>query len=133
MSNIIIMQKNLENGFFENELTQINLENHEDLIETIFVFTKDDENLVNLRLTTDKEVSDWEYTAIFDYYDDEIFAGEINEIKEYSDSYNPAWEIIFPYIEDEIEGKIINILEKHYNEILDIYETIADKESDYED
>ena len=73
-----------------------------------------------------------ENTEVFDYYDTDIFKEYADYIKE-EENYNPTWEIVFDYIEniDELEKKIIKILDVHKNELKDVYETIKDKEDEY--
>jgi hypothetical protein len=89
---------------------------------------------LHLRLTCDRDVADWEYSAIFDYYDTERFADMTDEIYEIDDYYNPAWEFVLPYSDEpaEVEEQVIKMLNLHHAELNDVYGVIADKESEYE-
>ncbi len=131
---IVIMQKDPKTGFLEKELASLTIMENENLIVNLYVQEDESEKLkMHIKLSTDKDVADWEYSAIFDYYDTNIFDDYADNVKEEEDYYNPTWEISFDYIDDtnELEEKITKILEVHRNELNDVYETIKDKESEY--
>lgn len=131
---IVIMQKDPKTGFLEKELASLTIMENENLIVNLYVQEDESEKLkMHIKLSTDKDVADWEYSAIFDYYDTNIFDDYADNVKEEEDYYNPTWKISFDYIDDtnELEEKITKILEVHRNELNDVYETIKDKESEY--
>ena len=131
---IVIMQKDVETGFLDKELASLTITENENLIVNLFAQKEENEKLkMHIKLSTDKDVSDWEYSTIFDYYDIDIFKDYVEIITEEEDYYNPTWEIIFEYIDDivELEEKIIKILSIHKAELEEVYETIKDKESEY--
>lgn len=131
---VVIMQKDPKTGFLEKELASLTIMENENLIVNLYVQEDESEKLkMHIKLSTDKDVADWEYSAIFDYYDTNIFDDYADNVKEEEDYYNPTWEISFDYIDDtnELEEKITKILEVHRNELNDVYETIKDKESEY--
>ncbi len=132
---IVIMEKNLKTGFLEKELASFTLVENENLIVNIFVQEENERLKTHLKVSTDRDVSDWEYCAVFDYYDTDIFEKFAENIIEEEDYYNPTWEIIFDYTDDisELEKKIAEILNIHKNELKDVYETIKDKEDEYND
>lgn len=130
---IVIMQKNKESGFLEKELASLNISENDELIVNLFAIEEDSLKL-HIKITTDKDMEDWEYSAIYDYYDPEIFGDKIESITEIEDSYNPEWELVLDYPEDliELEDKIIDILKIHRQELNSVYEVIKDKKGDYE-
>lgn len=133
---IVIMQKNKKNGFLEKELASLNINRNENFIVNLFAL--EDENgkmKMHIKLSTDRDVADWEYSAVFDYYDTDIFSERVENINEVDDLYNPAWEIIFDYDEDIIsmEDKIIGLLDIHKKELDEVYEIIKDKECEYDE
>ena len=130
---IVIMQKNKKTGLFEKELQTLNISKYEQYILNIYALEEDDKITLNIKLTTDKDVLDWEYNAIYDYYDIDIFKKLGYKIKECEDEYNPTWEISFDYTEDNFKLlEIINsILEYHNKELIDVLNTIKDKEGEY--
>ncbi|MGN1318494.1 MAG: DUF6762 family protein [Lachnospirales bacterium] len=127
---IVVMLKNKETGFLEKEICTLDVEKYEDYIVNIFVM----DNKLYIRLSTAKDVLDWEYSAIYDYYDTEVYK-DVAECVEVDDDYNPVWEIITDFTGDisETEEKLKNILEIHNKELEDVFETIADKEGEYKD
>ncbi len=132
---IVIMEKNVKTGFLEKELASLTLAENENLLVNIFVQEENEKLKTHLKVSTDRDVSDWEYGAVFDYYDTDVFKDAAESVAEEEDCYNPTWEIIFDYTEDtdELEEKIIKILNIHKNELNDVYETIKDKEDEYDE
>lgn len=130
---IVVMQKDKKTGLFEKELQTLNITKYEQYILNIYATQNNDDIFLHIKLTTDTDVLDWEYNAIYDYYDLDIFKNLGYEIKECEDEYNPTWEVIIKYINDNIQltKTVNNILEYHNKEILDVKNTIKDKEGEY--
>lgn len=131
---IVIMQKNKKTGLFEKELQSLVIAKYEQYILNIYALKDEDNKLfLNIKLTTDRDVLDWEYDAIYDYYDIDIFKNLGYEIIECEDEYNPTWEISFLYKEDLEElTKVVNdILYYHNEEIREVINIIKDKEREY--
>ena len=131
---IVIMKKKKKTGLFEKELQTLNISNFEQYILNIYAL--EDENnqiFLNIKLTTPKDVLDWEYNAIYDYYDTNIFESLDCSIKECEEEYNPTWELSLPYISDDTKllDLVNNILQIHYNELQEVYNVIKDKEGEY--
>lgn len=130
---LVLMLKDEKTGFLEKELNAYKILENEDLIVNIFATQKDDTTLVHLRLSTDKDCLDWEFDAIYDYYDTDIFKDLIIELNEAEEVYNPTFELVFDYIDDniEMESFIKKILNLHRLELNDVYDAISDKQGDY--
>ena len=126
---IVIMLKDAETGFLEKELGAYTLPENSGLIFNIYA----EGETVVLRLTCDKELQDWEYDAVYDYYDTETVGTLVDMIEEEDGHYDPVWVVRFPFAEeqDAMEEKLTAILEKHQEELLSVYEAIKDKEDDY--
>jgi hypothetical protein len=131
---VVIMLKDKKTGFLDKELCSLSLTKNEEYIINVFVTEEEDGRELHLRLSTERDVADWEYSAIFDYYDTERFAEVTDKIFEIDDYFNPAWELVLPYSDEpaEVEEKVVKILELHHTELSDVYNVIADKESEYE-
>lgn len=132
----VIMLKDKKTGFFEKELASLPINKNDNLIVNLFAQGgEDDKKEIVMKITTDRNVEDWEFSAIFDYYDTEIYNGIVNKISEIEDMFNPTWEVIFDFTDDliDMEDKISEILNIHKNELEDVYETIKNKESEYAD
>lgn len=117
---IILMERNSETGYLEREVNSYTLEENGNLIEGIYLVKEEDGEVVNLKLTTDRDVEDDEFDSIYDNYNMEEFGKMINSIEEVDDTYNPTWEIKLPFIEnrDMFQDKLQQLVNKH-KEILD--------------
>ena len=106
---------------------------------------EEDSITIRLTLTLPGDFLDWEYNAIYDYYDAGIFddtgvaiaeiEDETEDLAEGLDTDNPAWVVSFPYTEglgeSKLADKIIGILNLHAREIAAVLEDIKDAEGDY--
>ena len=130
---IVIMLKDNNTGFLEKELGSYSLSEDAGMIYNIYAEAAEEGKRVVLRLTCNKDIEDWEYDAIFDYYDTEALSAVTDSVVEEDGHYNPIWVVQFPYseIHDEMEKIISNILEIHKMELLSVYDAIADKKDDY--
>lgn len=133
---IVIMQKNDVTGLFEKELVCLNIKENDEYILNIYAM-KDSEEILKLylKITTKEDVQDWEYNAIYDYYDTSIFEGIALDTIENEEEYNPTWEVILKYIDDEFElEKIINkVLFLHKKELDEVFSIISNKKGEYVD
>lgn len=132
---IVIMLKDEKTGFFERELGAFNLENYEEYLVNIYGKEKNDKITLYMTVSLEKEVEDWEFNAILDYYDTENITNldYVLNMEEVEDSYNPTWIISLEH-NDEItvmRDNLLEILEKHKNELIDVLDTIKDKEEEY--
>ena len=99
---IVIMEKNKETGFLEKELGSYAVSD-ELQVYLYNTYAESDESgsfTVFMKLTCPSEVEDWEYSAIFDYYDTETFSPFVSSIIEDDDNYNPTWIVSFDFSED---------------------------------
>ena len=132
---IVIMLKNKETGFFEKELGSYAVEDEDGLICNAYALDEGGRTEVYIKLTTGKDVEDWEYDAVFDYYDPETVMAEADSVEEEDGRYNPVCVAKFKFIDDvkAMENKIKKLLELHKKELVSVYETIADKRDEYSD
>lgn len=130
---VIVMLKDGKTGQLEKELGVYSVNAEQVNIFTVSALKDDDNITINLCLTLDKEIEDWEYDAIFDYYDDEIFKKIDVLVNEEDGHLNPVWKFSFPYEDDirYIENKLVEIINLHEKELVSVYETIKDKRNDY--
>ena len=131
---IVIMLKDKETGFLDKELGSYKIESNETMIYNTFA-TEKEEGIyeVTMKLTCDRDVEDWEFEAIYDYYDSETLMPAVTSIIEEEDCFNPTWKVTFDFIEnvEEMENKISEILNLHVQELNSVYEAIADKKDEY--
>ncbi len=129
---IVIMLRDKETGFLDKELGCYKIEN-ENLIYNTYAQEENDTYVVYLKLTCDRELEDWEFEAVYDYYDTETILPFVTSIQEDQDCYNPTWIVTINF-EESVEGmeeKIGRLLLAHKKELCSVYEAIADKRDDY--
>ncbi|MDD3570312.1 MAG: hypothetical protein PHY44_04355 [Lachnospiraceae bacterium] len=130
---IVIMLKDSKTGFLEKELGCYKITENENLIYNTYAFEDDGKTKVCMKITTDREVEDWEFEAIYDYYDCETILPFVTSIEEDIDCYNPTWCITFDFVNniEEMEEKIDKIINLHQQELQSVYEAISDKRDEY--
>mgnify|MGYP001286296952 CR=1 FL=1 len=132
---VIIMKKDAETGFLDKEVGSYMIKEHGDYIDSIYVLEQDGKNIAHMRVSTDFDVQDWQYSAIYDYYDeDKVKALEdVLSIEAIEEEFNPLWEIRFvlPEIEEAAEEMMVRILTSHKNELDEVLKEIKDKEEEY--
>jgi len=132
---VIIMKKDAETGFLDKEVGSYMIKEHGDYIDSIYVLEQDGKNIAHMRVSTDFDVQDWQYSAIYDYYDeDKVKALEdVLSIEAIEEEFNPLWEVRFvlPEIEEAAEEMMVRILTSHKNELDEVLEEIKDKEEEY--
>ena len=132
-TSVILMEKDKESGFLVKEIESYTIENGE-LIKGIYLIEDNDEKkVVVMRLATDRDVEDWEYAAIYDYYDDEVLEKEVLTVSDVEDCYNPTWEVTLKFDHNQVsmEHKLTSIVELHNNELNRVYEEIKNKKEEY--
>lgn len=130
---IVLMLRNEKTGFLEKELNSYKIDEEENTIVNMYAKEENNAYVVHLKLSTPREVEDWEFDAIYDYYDGSLFDKLISDFFEVEDCYNPTWELVFEYIEDDnhMLEKINDILQIHKSEILDVLEEIKLHREEY--
>jgi len=131
---IVIMLKNKETGFLESEIGSYNVGEYEQLIYNIYAGEEAGRVLVHMRLTVDKELADWEFSAVLDYYDTQTLEPACLSISEDDSGYDPVWEVVFEFEETQVdmEEKLLTILRLHKEELDSVYEAIKDLEAEYQ-
>lgn len=129
---IVIMERNPETGFLEKELGSYDFGEHTDFIVNIYGEKENDIMTAHMKLSVKKDVEDWEFDAIYDYYNIETVAGENAQGFEIEDCFNPTWEYVFEFSSEthNIE-EITGILNRHENELIEVYKTVKDKKDEY--
>ncbi len=130
---IVIMLKDKETGFLEKELGSYAVDDKDGLIYNTYAVEEDGKLNVYVRLTCSRDVEDWEYDAVFDYYDPQTVMEVADSVEEEDGEYNPMWIVKFPFDEDTdvMEEKMERLLALHKKELDSVYETIADKKDEY--
>lgn len=95
-SSLVLMEKEKETGFMVKELGSYEVGEGAEYIVKMFY----DGDKVNLYFDTNKDVEEWEYSAIFDLFESEKFDENGCVIEEIDNEYNPTWLIKFDFDEE---------------------------------
>lgn len=132
---LVIMEKDPETGYLSKELGTYSINYNIDMVSSIFVSLQDGKRVVNMSVTIPGEFEDWEYNAIMDNYNHELFENIVISIKEDEESYNPAWVMVFDFMDndDAMEKKLNDILAVHSAEAERVIAAAKELESEYRD
>lgn len=130
-SSLVLMEKDKETGFITKELGSFSVNEGALHVRKFFV----DGDIVNLYFDTNKDVSEWEYSAIYDLFNAKAFEEEGFELLEELDEYNPTFIVKFKYDDDhnkmqENVTKIVDLIEK---EMIEVFKNIEGKEEEYKE
>ncbi len=92
-SSLVLMEKDKNTGFMVNELGSYEVGEGAEYIKKMYY----DGEKINIYFDTNIDVEEWEYSAIFDLFDESEFIKEGFAIEQVDDEYNPTWLIRFDY------------------------------------
>lgn len=127
-SSLILMEHD-ENNNFVREIESYDISDGAQYIDK-FYYKK---GAVYIYFNVGKDVTDWEYSAIYDYFNKDKFTENGYEIKFIDDEYNPEWEVTYQYHDNYEEnsktfGEACSIISSEVSKVLEI---IKDKYSEY--
>ena len=128
-SSLVLMEKDKETGFIKKELGSFEVNEGALFVKKLYVL----DEIVNMYFDTNKNVEEWEYSAIYDLFNSNAFIENGYEIDEDDDEYNPTYIIRFKY-EDDYDlmkkkiQEIVSIIDKEMNTV---FEAIKGKEAEY--
>lgn len=128
-SSLVLMEKDKETGFIKKELGSFQVNEGALFVKKLYVL----DEIVYMHFETNKNVEEWEYSAIYDLFNSESFTESGYEIEEDLEEYNPAYIIKFKYEDDYdlMKKKIqeaVSIIETEMNLV---FEAIQGKETEY--
>ena len=130
-SSLVLMEKDKETGFIKKELGSFEVNEGALFVKKLYVL----DEIVYMHFDTNKNVEEWEYSAIYDLFNSEAFTESGYDIEEDLDEYNPAYIIKFKY-EDDYDlmkkkiQEVVSIIEKEMNLV---FEAIQGKETEYQE
>ena len=132
-TSIMIMLKDAETGFLDRELGCYTVEGSDGIVFQVYAQQQEKGLTTVLKLSCEKELQDWEYEAVFDYYDTEALKDLVDTVEEEEAHLNPVWCVTFPFLEEtgEMEERLTAIVKAHIQELESVYTVIADKEDEY--
>ncbi|MGL4772074.1 MAG: DUF6762 family protein [Clostridium sp.] len=128
-SSLVLMEKDKETGFIKKELGSFQVDEGALYVTKLYVL----EDKVHLIFDTNKDVEEWEYSAIYDVFNVDAFKEKGYEIKEELEEYNPTFELVFDYTDDyaETKEKIDECVSLIKKEMQSVFEAIQGKEAEY--
>lgn len=128
-SSLVLMEKDKETGVFTKELGSYSVGDGANFIKKLYSIDGE----VSVFFDTDKDVEEWEFSAIFDLFNKGAFEDLGYKIEDMDEEYNPTWVIKFSYEDEHEEMRaIINELCKIINENMNkVFEDIKGKEDEY--
>ncbi|NOW89399.1 hypothetical protein BCD91_001422 [Clostridium beijerinckii] len=128
-SSLVLIEKDKETGFIKKELGSFEVNEGALFVKKLYVL----DDIVYMYFDTNKNVEEWEYSAIYDLFNNEAFSEKGFEIEEDLEEYNPTYIIKFNYVDDYdvIKGKIQEVVSIIDNEMNAVFEAIKGKESEY--
>lgn len=128
-SSLVLMEKDKETGYITKELGSFEVNEGALFVRKLFVL----DNEVNLYFDTNKDVEEWEYSAIYDLFNEDRFVEEGFSIEDDLDEYNPTFILKFKYEEEyndmkEVITKAVNLIQEEMNSV---FEKIEGKEEEY--
>lgn len=128
-SSLVLMEKDKETGFIKKELGSFQVNEGALFVKKLYVL----DEIVYMHFDTNKNVEEWEYSAIYDLFNSEAFTENSYEIEEDLDEYNPAYIIKFKYEDDYdlMKKKIQDAVGTIEKEMNSVFEAIQGKESEY--
>ena len=128
-SSLVLMEKDKDTGFITKELGSFQVSEGALYVKKLFVVNE----VVNLYFDTNKDVEEWEYSAIYDLFSIKRFEEEGFRIEEELDEYNPTFILKFPYKEEHLEMKDVldKVVELINEEMEKVFLAIEGKEEEY--
>jgi hypothetical protein len=128
-SSLVLMERDKETKHLIREIGSFQVGDGAQYVTKFYY----DGDIVNMYFDTMKDVEEWEYSAIFDLFNTEVFVENGFEIDEDLEEYNPAWVVKFQYIEEhkEMEEKISTACSLIEEEMEKVFENIKGKEEEY--
>lgn len=128
-SSLVLMEKDKNTGFITKELGSFQVSEGALFVKKLFVINEE----VNLFFDTNKDVEEWEYSAVYDLFNYDNFIKEEFDIEDVLDEYNPTFLVRFKYVDDyefmkERINKCVALIE---DAMEDVFKNIEGKEEEY--
>lgn len=130
-SSLVLMEKDKETGFVSKELGSFNVDEGALFVRKFFV----EDGVVNLYFDTNKDVEEWEYSAIYDLFNQDVFKENGYELEEDLDEYNPTFIIRFDYDDEysNMQERLDKIIALINTEMENVFKNIEGKEEEYKE
>lgn len=127
---LVLMRKDKDNILSE-ELGSYKVGEGAKLVSKMYCI----DNEVSVFFSTERDVEEWEFSAIYDNFNEELFEENNFKISFEEDEYNPTWKVNFEFIDEfsEMEEKVSKLCELIDSEMKRVFEEIKDKEEEYKE
>jgi len=128
-SSLVLMEREKDTNFFVRELGSYQVDEGAEYITKLYF----DGEMINLYFDTKEDVEEWQYTAIFDVFNEEAFTSKGYNIDTVDDEYNPTWLIKFNYSDEhsEVEDSLKELCNLIKEEMEAAFKNIEGKEEEY--
>lgn len=128
-SSLVLMERDSNTNHLIKELGSYEVNEGANFVTKLFF----DGHKVNLYFDTNKDVEEWEFTAIYDLFDEDMFVKNGIHIEPYDEEYNPTWIVKFDFVEnhEEMKEKINKICSLIYESMDKVFEDICEKKQQY--
>lgn len=128
-SSLVLIEKDKETGFIKKELGSFEVNERALFVKKLYVL----DETVYMYFDTNKDVEEWEYSAIYDLFNKDVFVGKGYDIEEDDEEYNPTYVIKFEYKDDYdvMKQKIQETVSLIDQEMNAVFEAIKGRESEY--
>ncbi|MBW9159098.1 DUF6762 family protein [Clostridium tagluense] len=128
-SSLVLMEIDKETNQFVKELGSYEASEGAEFVTKLNYYGE----LINLFFDTHNDVEEWQFTAIYDHFNEEAFRDKGYSIEAVDDEYNPTWVVRFEYSKEHmvVNEAIIEICELIKQELREVFEKIKGKEEEY--
>ncbi len=128
-SSLVLMEKDKVSNLFVRELGSYEVSDGAEYVTKMYF----DGEKVNLFFDTNKDVEEWEYSAIFDIFNYSMFSKDGYEIEDVDDEYNPTWKLKFDFLPEhmDMKDKLVETCILVEKAVKNVFEDIKDKKSLY--
>ena len=128
-SSLVLMEIDKETNQFVRELGSYETSDGSEFVTKLCYYGE----LIDLTFDTQVDVEEWQFTAIYDYFNEEIFRSKGYSIEAIDDEYNPTWVVKFKYSDDHmvVREAIIEVCELIKQELKEVFVKIKEKEEEY--
>lgn len=128
-SSLVLMERDADSKLFTKELGSYEVSEGAKFITKMYC----ENNIVNIFFETDRDVEEWEFSAIFGLFEADAFTEKGYDIENIEDEYNPSWVIKFKYdSQHEVtEEKVQEVCDLIYDKMKKVYTDIEGKKEEY--
>ncbi|MBU3158304.1 hypothetical protein KPL37_00765 [Clostridium frigoris] len=128
-SSLVLMEVDKETNKFVREIGSYETSQGAEFVTKLNYFG----DLINLTFDTHEDVEEWQFSAIYDYFNEDVFSSKGYIIEPIDDEYNPTWLVKFKYSTDHmvVGEALIEVCEIIKQELKEVFIKIKGKEEEY--